>query len=68
MATAATHNAITLRWQLDFTGGAKLEEIGYRIRQKKEESENYVYRDVPKVWRGEILKRADKYFPLSGQI
>ena len=52
MATAATHSSITLKWQLDFTGGAKLEEIGYRIRQKKEESDNYVYRDVPKVWRG----------------
>ena len=68
MATAATHSSITLKWQLDFTGGAKLEEIGYRIRQKKEESENYVYRDVPKVLRGEILKTANKYFPLSGQI
>ena len=49
VATAATHNSLTLRWQLDFTGGAKLEDIGYRIRQKKAGSENYVYRDVPKV-------------------
>ena len=51
VATAAKHNSITLMWQLDFTGGAKLEDIGYRIRQKKENSDNYVYRDVPKVFR-----------------
>ena len=28
-----------------------MEEIGYRIRQKKQASDNYVYRDVPKVCR-----------------
>ena len=49
VATSATHNSITLLWRLDFTGGAKLEDIGYRIRQKKAGSDNYVYRDVPKV-------------------
>ena len=50
VATSATHNSITLLWHLDFTGGAKLEDIGYRIRQKKAGTETYVYRDVPKVF------------------
>ena len=26
-----------------------MEDIGYRVRQKKAGSDNYVYRDVPKV-------------------
>ena len=49
VAVSSTHNSIKLKWFLDFTGGYKLEEIGFKIRQKKDGSENYIYRDVPKV-------------------
>ena len=48
-AVDATHDTIVLRWSLDFTGGYKLEDIGYKLRQKKAGSESYVYRDIPKV-------------------
>ena len=48
-AVDATDHTITLRWSLDFTGGYKLADIGYKLRQKKAGSESYVYRDIPKV-------------------
>ena len=48
VATSADHNSISLKWRLDFTGGYKLEDVGFKIRQKKAGSEHFVYRDVPK--------------------
>ena len=63
VATSATHNSITLLWHLDFTGGAKLEDIGYRIRQKKAGTESYVYRDVPKVFFFIIFCGLNEYLP-----
>ena len=48
-AVDATDSTVTLRWSLDFTGGYKLADIGYKLRQKKAGSESYVYRDIPKV-------------------
>ena len=47
-AIASTHNSITLKWKLDFYGGFKFSDIGYKIRQEKEGTTNFVYRDVPK--------------------
>ena len=48
-AVDATDSTITLKWSLDFTGGYKLADIGYKLRQKKAGSESHVYRDIPKV-------------------
>ena len=48
VAIAATSNSITFKWKLDFYGGFELSDIGYKIRQEKEGSDNLVYRDVPK--------------------
>ena len=47
-AVSATHSSITLSWKMDFTGGAKLEELEYRIRSIKEGAETYVVHEVPK--------------------
>ena len=47
-AIASTHNSITFEWKLDFSGGFKLSEIEYKIRQKKEGADTFVYHDVPK--------------------
>ena len=48
-AVSATHNTISLRWQLDFTGGYKLSDVGFKLRQKKAGATSYIYRDIPKV-------------------
>ena len=47
-ADSATHSSITLSWKMDFTGGAKLEELEYRIRSIKEGAETFVVHEVPK--------------------
>lgn len=47
-ADSATHCSITLSWKMDFTGGAKLEELEYRIRSIKEGAETSVVHEVPK--------------------
>ena len=49
VAVSSTHNSVLLKWRLDFTGGYKMADIGFKIRQKKDGAENFVYRDIPKV-------------------
>ena len=64
VATAATHDSVSLKWRLDFTGGYKLEDVGFRIRQKKDGGEHFIYRDVPKgstEFKVEDLQSATKY-------
>ena len=62
VAVSSDHNSVLLQWHLDFTGGYKMEDIGFKIRQKKDgsETESYVYRDVPKVSIISNLKTRDK--------
>ena len=40
--------AYSSSWSLEFTGGAELAEVEYRIRSRKEGADNYVVHEVPK--------------------